>query len=183
MPVDSTSRVLPTMGALGGSRELCNHFCRTGKCKHGSNCKYVHDCTKVCSRYIDISPSSLQVQICRSFLREECTKSSDECSLSHELDPNRIPECGLFLRNLCINPDCKFLHIRKSPNAPECQDFLTSWCPLGVNCPKRHYVPPSSEKKRIRENDDEEGDAPPSEDEDNALQRIWNEESSLKFYM
>jgi len=107
--------------------------------------------------------------------------------LSHDNDPNRTPECGLFLRNLCVDPECKYLHVKKSADAAVCEEFFTSWCPRGVNCPNRHYVPPTSpDKKRGRDDtksDEDRGPTDDDEDEDSRLQRIWNEEPSLKIYM
>ena len=124
--------------------------------------------------------------LCRAFLRDECRKSAAECELSHDVDPNRTPECGLFLRNLCIDPSCKYLHVKKATDAPVCDDFFNSWCPRGMNCPNRHYLPPASpDKKRRRDETQSEEDGGPSEDEDedSRLLRIWNEEASLKIYM
>ncbi len=115
--------------------------------------------------------------MCRLFLRDECPKTSGTCNLSHELDPNRTPECGLFLRQLCTDPACKYLHVKKSSTAEDCELFRKSWCPEGVNCAKRHYVPPV--EKRVREQTKEID----SEDEDERLQRIWMEEPTLKMYM
>lgn len=160
--------VLPTHGAIAGSREVCMHFCRTGRCKHGSGCKYVHDRTKVA--------------LCRSYLRHECDRDSSACDLSHDFDPNRMPECGLFLRNLCVNPNCRYLHIKKAHDAPDCEDFRNSWCPLGVKCPKRHYIPPSTvDKKRARGDDTGDSDRE-EEDEDELLRRTWEETTTLRMY-
>ena len=166
MILSGSSRICPTRGALSGSRELCMHFCRTGRCKHGSECKYVHDRDKVA--------------LCRAFLRHECPLDANECDLSHELDPDRMPECGLFLRNLCVNPGCRYLHIKKAQDAADCDDFRRSWCHLGMNCPKRHYIPPAAiEKKRAREETD---DSEREEDEDETLRRTWQETATLKIY-
>ena len=115
--------------------------------------------------------------MCRLFLRKECPRSSVECELSHDVDPNRTPECGLFLRGMCIDTNCGYLHVKKPTGAAECVDFLTSWCSLGSSCPKRHYVPPSTEKKREREESE-----PPEPNEDELLKHIWEETSTLKMY-
>lgn len=164
--IGTDTHILPTKGALYGSEELCNHFCRTGKCKHGSDCRYVHNFSKVA--------------LCRAFLRKECEKSQAECALSHDLDPNRMPECGLFLRNLCVDKLCRYLHVKKAEGVPDCEEFKSSWCALGSKCPKRHYTAPVSvEKKRDREESEEEG----QEDEDTCLKRTWEETPTLKMYM
>ena len=90
-----------------------------------------------------------------------------------------MPECGLFLRNLCVDPACRYLHVKKAHNAPDCEEFRTSWCPIGAKCPKRHYVPPVSvEKKRAREEESE----PEEECEDDMLKRTWDEAPGLKMY-
>ncbi len=91
-----------------------------------------------------------------------------------------MPECGLFLRGLCGDTSCRYLHVKKAENAPECEDFKSSWCPRGAKCPKRHYVPPiTAEKKRQR--DDTEEDA--SQDEDEILRRTWEETPTLNMYI
>ena len=164
MAAISDIRIIATQGAISGSREICQHYCRTGRCKHASSCRYVHDRSKVA--------------LCRANLRKECPKSRNDCELSHDLDPNRMPECGLFLRNLCVDPDCRYLHVKKAQSAPDCEEFKTSWCPLGAQCPKRHYVPPTApEKKRQREDEQES-----EEDEDEMLRRTWEETPTLKMY-
>lgn len=90
-----------------------------------------------------------------------------------------MPECGLFLRNLCVDPECRYLHVKKSQSAVDCEDFRTSWCSSGAKCPKRHYIPPTApEKKRPRD----EADAPSEEDEDEILRRTWEETPTLKMY-
>ena len=56
------SRILPTVGALSGTEELCKHFCKTGKCKHDVHCRYVHDRSKVrLFEYILIHPLGFAV--------------------------------------------------------------------------------------------------------------------------
>lgn len=112
------------------------------------------------------------------FLRNECPRSADACNLIHEADPNRTPECGLFLRQLCVDPACKYLHVKKASDAEDCELFRKSWCPSGVSCPKRHYIPPATEKRPREE------DAPASsEDEEEQLRRIWDTEPTLKVYL
>ena len=85
----------------------------------------------------------------------------------------------MFLRGLCIDPSCRFLHVKKSPNALDCEEFKSSNCPLGVSCPKRHYFAPLSlEQKRQREESSEED----GQDEDEVLKRTWESTPALKFY-
>lgn len=92
-----------------------------------------------------------------------------------------MPECGLFLRNLCINPHCRYLHVKKAGNAVDCEEFLGSWCSLGVTCPKRHYVPPAdTDKKRRRDADAD--DTEPDVDEETVLRRVWEESAVLNMY-
>ena len=123
---------------------------------------------------------TLKVALCRAYLRKECSKPQSDCPLSHDLDPDRTPECGMFLRGLCIDRDCRYLHVKKSQDAPDCEEFKSSYCPLGARCPKRHYFAPlSAEKKRQREESGEEEEVP---DEDELLKRTWEETPSLKFY-
>jgi len=121
-----------------------------------------------------------QVALCRANLRTECPKPASECEFSHDIDPNRMPECGLFLRGLCFDPNCRYLHVKKAQDAPDCDEFKNSWCPLGAQCPKRHYVAPVTvDRKRERE---ESVSVEPMEDEDEVLRKVWEESSSLKFY-
>ena len=94
--------------------------------------------------------------------------------LAHVLDANRTPECGLFLRGMCGDPSCRYLHVKKNAEAPDCEDFLTSWCPRGTVCPKRHYVPPP---KRPREEPESV-----EMNEDDVLRQIWHESSTLNIY-
>jgi hypothetical protein len=171
-------RIIPTTGALGGTAELCMHYCKRGTCKHGSSCRYIHDRSKVWTIQV-LAYSFPQVQLCRSFLQGSCTRDAGTCAMSHDLDLARMPECGLFLRNLCIDPNCSYLHVKKPETAVTCDLFVNSWCPRGVDCPLRHYVAPA--EKRQREESPEEDDRP-EEDEDSLLRRIWEEEPILKMF-
>ena len=77
---------------------------------------------------------------------------------------------------MCGDANCRYLHVKKSVGAPDCDDFLNAWCPLGIACPKRHYVPPP-DRKREREEPDR-----PELSEDEILQQIWKDESTLNVY-
>lgn len=106
-------------------------------------------------------------------------KSETECEFSHAVDPNRMPECGLFLRGLCVDPNCRYLHVKKQAGAPDCEDFLTGWCSFGAECSKRHYIQPSSsDKKRERE----DAESVPEESEEEVLRRIWDGDVVLQIY-
>lgn len=44
-----------------------------------------------------------------------------------------------FLRGRCVNPDCRYAHIRLTPGAPVCRAFANlGYCEKGAECDQRH---------------------------------------------
>jgi len=96
-----------------------------GSCPKGPQCRYIHD------------PS--RVAVCKVFLMKGSCPSGDSCDLSHDLTPERTPACLHFARGMCSNSDCRFTHVRVSPNAPVCRAFgLYGYCEKGLSCDERH---------------------------------------------
>ncbi|KAB8356689.1 hypothetical protein FH972_024265 [Carpinus fangiana] len=95
-----------------------------GTCPKGPLCRFAHDCQKLA--------------LCREYMQGKCSAGED-CNLSHELTPERVPFCVHFMRGNCTNEDCKYPHVRVNPGAPVCKDFaILGYCPEGAACDKRH---------------------------------------------
>ena len=56
-----------------GSKHLCQHFCKTDKCKFGFRCKYLHP-----TRLVDAARRKKK-GICRNFTKDGKCKSGDKC--------------------------------------------------------------------------------------------------------
>lgn len=96
-----------------------------GSCSKGPSCRYQHDPNKVA--------------ICKDFLKEGRCISGEYCDLSHELSPERVPNCLHFAKGNCSNPNCQYSHSAALPSAPVCQDFgYRGYCGKGAECTQRH---------------------------------------------
>ncbi|KAJ1658873.1 hypothetical protein IWQ61_001966 [Dispira simplex] len=106
------------------TRRYCTFYNRFGRCSAGDRCPFIHDPTRVA--------------LCSRFLRGRC-KEGNKCPFSHELKPEQLPLCSHFQRGACHNPDCPYIHIKVSADAPVCRFFVDDgFCPHGRECPKRH---------------------------------------------
>eukprot|EP01125_Pyxidicula_operculata_P002140 TRINITY_DN1207_c0_g1_i1.p1 TRINITY_DN1207_c0_g1~~TRINITY_DN1207_c0_g1_i1.p1 ORF type:complete len:183 (-),score=5.94 TRINITY_DN1207_c0_g1_i1:28-576(-) len=96
-----------------------------GKCKNAS-CKFLHDKSKVA--------------VCKQFIQGlECTDK--ECMLQHGTQNirNSMPVCVFFLKGVCTNPNCMYLHAKVNSNAALCPDFQKlGYCPRGPTCKLKH---------------------------------------------
>lgn len=96
-----------------------------GTCNKGPKCRYIHDPSKV--------------GVCKTFLLKGECPNGDSCDLSHDLTPERIPNCLHFAKGNCSNPDCRYTHVRVSPTALVCHSFGTyGYCDKGTTCTERH---------------------------------------------
>ncbi|KAL2312262.1 ZC3H3 protein [Schizosaccharomyces pombe] len=108
------------------SAVYCRYYNANGICGKGAACRFVHEPTRK--------------TICPKFLNGRCNKAED-CNLSHELDPRRIPACRYFLLGKCNNPNCRYVHIHYSENAPICFEFAKyGFCELGTSCKNQHIL-------------------------------------------
>ncbi|UZJ55879.1 hypothetical protein CBS101457_005199 [Exobasidium rhododendri] len=113
-------------------RGLCSFYNKTGQCKRGLSCPYVHN------------PDRLA--ICPGILRPSgCVLPTGSCPLSHDKRPERVPHCVHFLRlKSCRNGDeCVYTHpspdIDLSNESAICMDFSDlGWCESGSKCTQRH---------------------------------------------
>ncbi|KIW67458.1 hypothetical protein PV04_06707 [Phialophora macrospora] len=100
-----------------------NHL---GQCTMGSECRFLHDPTKVA-----LCPSLLQ--------GVRCSRPSD-CPFSHAATSKNIPTCISFLNGTCAGRDCLFFHrdgLRA--NAELCWDFaFGGYCEKGATCGHLH---------------------------------------------
>ncbi|KAH6898571.1 hypothetical protein B0T10DRAFT_473052 [Thelonectria olida] len=96
-----------------------------GSCRKGPRCRYLHDPNKVA--------------ICKDFLKEGKCANGECCDLSHELTPERTPNCVHFAKGNCTKSDCPYTHSRASPSAPVCRAFgFNGYCEKGADCTDRH---------------------------------------------
>ncbi|KAM0463891.1 hypothetical protein ACHAO4_000615 [Trichoderma viride] len=105
--------------------QRCKIFSTTGSCSKGPACRYVHDPDKVA--------------LCKDFLKDGKCPNGESCDLSHELTPERVPNCLHFAKGQCSRPDCPFTHSKASPGAPVCAAFgFCGYCDKGADCTDRH---------------------------------------------
>lgn len=65
--------------------------------------------------------------------------NGEYCDLSHELTPERVPNCLHFAKGNCSNLDCQYSHSAALPNAPVCEAFgYYGYCDKGAQCTQRH---------------------------------------------
>ncbi|KAK0387630.1 hypothetical protein NLU13_3876 [Sarocladium strictum] len=96
-----------------------------GSCQKGSRCRYVHDPQKVA--------------VCKDFLKDGKCAHGESCDLSHELTPERVPNCLHFAKGHCAKADCPYTHSKASPGAPVCRAFgFYGFCTNGAACTERH---------------------------------------------
>ncbi|KAI3629010.1 hypothetical protein CBS9595_000082 [Malassezia furfur] len=108
------------------TRELCAYYTRTGACRRGASCPFVHDDTKRA-----LCPGALKPSGC----------TNPRCLLSHTPSAHSVPHCVHYLRTgECRNGDrCPYTHASLAPDAPLCPAFSrTGWCDAGAQCRARH---------------------------------------------
>jgi hypothetical protein len=64
-----------------------------------------------------------------SFLRGSCEVG--DCTLSHDVGPEKMPTCKYFLEGCCVRDSCPYLHVKVSAKADICKNFLRGYCPDG----------------------------------------------------
>ncbi|KAK7025005.1 zinc finger CCCH domain-containing protein 3 [Favolaschia claudopus] len=110
------------------SDKPCPRFSTTGTCTRGLTCPYTHD------------PAT--TAICWPFLSGSCPLPADQCALSHDPTPERVPLCTHFLAGSCTRAACPFPHVNLGPahaQAPICRNFaVLGYCKLGIECPEQH---------------------------------------------
>uniref|UniRef100_A0A834VEZ8 Zinc finger CCCH domain-containing protein 3 n=1 Tax=Sarcoptes scabiei TaxID=52283 RepID=A0A834VEZ8_SARSC len=102
--------------------KYCRKFCSTGFCPKGINCSFTHDVSKIA--------------ICQRFIYGKCKSSI--CLLSHQKNPEKMPDCSFFANNACNLENCCFRHVKVTANSELCKDFLKGLCLLGSKCEKSH---------------------------------------------
>ncbi|CAI5756034.1 unnamed protein product [Candida verbasci] len=102
-----------------------------GMCQKGSNCKYIHDKSKI--------------KICSYYLQGNC--SNRNCLLSHFSNDNNTPLCRYYLENKCSNQQCRFSHYKPKHYDDSnyeiwtCRPFVIGgFCLRGKKCPFLHVL-------------------------------------------
>lgn len=96
-----------------------------GSCPKGPSCRYTHDPNKVA--------------ICKDFLKDGKCANGEFCDLSHDLSPERVPDCLHYAKGNCSKIDCPYTHSTAPPNAPVCRAFgFRGFCIKGAYCHERH---------------------------------------------
>lgn len=96
-----------------------------GSCPKGPSCRYQHDPNKVA--------------ICKDFLKDGNCPNGENCDLSHEMTPERVPNCLHYAKGNCAKPDCPFTHSIAPPSALVCEQFgYYGYCDKGGDCTERH---------------------------------------------
>ncbi|XP_046912824.2 uncharacterized protein LOC124493765 [Dermatophagoides farinae] len=105
------------------NRSLCRQFCRQGKCDRGVHCSFIHDPNKR-----GICPGILSKYGC----------NKQECFLSHDQTPDKMPDCRFFLRGRCTANNCSYRHVKVNKDAKLCENFALGFCMKGLTCNKLH---------------------------------------------
>ncbi|KAJ1576751.1 hypothetical protein NDA11_006289 [Ustilago hordei] len=129
---NSSSRTKPsrTLDAKK-ARTLCTFFNKTGQCKRGLSCPYLHDSSKIALCPKVLHPSG-------------CTLLKGTCPLSHTPRAERVPHCVHYLRaGKCRNgKQCFYTHsdkLKDGTGTKICRNFSDyGWCERGKDCEERH---------------------------------------------
>ncbi|CAM1506928.1 Fc.00g065690.m01.CDS01 [Cosmosporella sp. VM-42] len=98
-----------------------------GSCPKGPQCRYIHDPNKVA--------------LCKDFLKEGKCANGESCDLSHDMTPERTPNCLHFAKGHCSKPDCPYTHSKAPPSALVCRAFgFNGYCDKGADCTERHVL-------------------------------------------
>ncbi|KAF5026218.1 hypothetical protein F66182_1685 [Fusarium sp. NRRL 66182] len=112
-------------GAVKKINELCKIFSTTGSCSKGPRCRYLHDPNKVA--------------LCKNILKDGKCVNGESCDLSHDMTPERTPNCLHFAKGHCAKADCPYTHSKASAAAPVCRSFgFNGYCEKGADCTGRH---------------------------------------------
>ncbi|KAF9776978.1 hypothetical protein IL306_004763 [Fusarium sp. DS 682] len=96
-----------------------------GSCTKGPRCRYIHDPNKVA--------------LCKDILKDGQCVNGESCDLSHDMTPERTPNCLHFAKGHCAKADCPYTHSKASPAAPVCRNFgFNGYCEMGAECTNRH---------------------------------------------
>lgn len=109
-------------------REICTFYTRTGACRRGERCPFVHDPARRALCPGALKPSG-------------CMLPPGTCLLSHTPTPHNTPHCVHFLRTgACRHGDaCMYVHAALPADAPLCRPFVyAGWCEQGRACERRH---------------------------------------------
>ena len=96
-----------------------------GSCPKGPSCRYEHNPDKVA--------------LCKDYLKEGRCRTGVSCDMSHDMTPERVPQCLHFAKGNCTKSDCPYTHSQVSPSAPVCRSFgFRGYCEKGIDCTDRH---------------------------------------------
>ena len=96
-----------------------------GKCTKGPLCPFTHDTSTVA--------------ICPIYFQTGQCPAEENCDLSHDPSPERVPTCLHFLRGRCSKSECRYAHVRVNPSAMVCREFsIFGYCSKGILCDQHH---------------------------------------------
>lgn len=108
----------------GHGTKLTSTF-QIGSCTKGPRCRFIHNPDKVA--------------LCKDILKDGQCVNGESCDLSHDMTPERTPNCLHFAKGHCAKADCPYTHSQASPAAPVCRSFgFNGYCEKGANCTERH---------------------------------------------
>ncbi|KAF5657323.1 hypothetical protein FHETE_10484 [Fusarium heterosporum] len=96
-----------------------------GSCTKGPQCRFIHNPDKVA--------------LCKDIMKDGQCVNGESCDLSHDMTPERTPNCLHFAKGHCAKADCPYTHSQASPAAPVCRSFgFNGYCEKGAECTERH---------------------------------------------
>ncbi|KAH0595987.1 hypothetical protein MHUMG1_06537 [Metarhizium humberi] len=79
------------------------------------------------------------VAVCKDFLKDGKCPNGESCDLSHDVSPERVPNCLHYAKGHCTKADCPYTHSRAAPGALVCEAFgFYGYCDKGASCTERH---------------------------------------------
>ncbi|KAF5125500.1 Zinc finger CCCH domain-containing protein [Metarhizium anisopliae] len=80
-----------------------------------------------------------RVAVCKDFLKDGKCPNGESCDLSHDVSPERVPNCLHYAKGHCTKADCPYTHSRAAPGALVCEAFgFYGYCDKGASCTERH---------------------------------------------
>ncbi|CAD5234860.1 unnamed protein product [Bursaphelenchus xylophilus] len=109
---------------ITGDSNECIGYAKDQKCLADSLCKYSHNASSEHQKKL----------LCSSQMKGMC-RNGKKCDLGyHLLQSHQLPVCHYYLKMMCSEEDCPYLHVKHSPSTDLCSLFQKGLCTLGIRC-------------------------------------------------
>lgn len=143
---------IPTLLVKEEEKEECKRFKRTGECKFGDECTYLHVRDVKPTSETTTTATTSSTEVCKSWKNAGKCTFSNNCRYLHLERDQEI--CRLFVMGICKRgKDCHYSHlvdpdllnsvpIRGSAQGEACRLFQRGACKLGKQCKYSHAPKP-----------------------------------------